>query len=195
MAARDYKNAGSRRHERRGLPGWVWMLSGLAIGLFVALLVYLADQPEMKATRPSVSVNSGKQQDVRDVKKPQAKEEIPPPPKPRFDFYTLLPELEVVIPDGDYTVKEESPSTPQKPVEQPGSYILQAGSFKRYEEADRMKASLALLGVQASIQSVEVNRDTWHRVRIGPYQNLAQLNEIRGRLRENDIETLLVKAK
>lgn len=190
--ARDYKHTGSGR-GRKPLPGWVWLLSGLTIGLFVALLVYLKDQPGVGSARPSVSVTTPKQ-DTREVKVQPKGQEIPPPPKPRFDFYTLLPELEVVIPDGDYTVKEQSVDRPTAPP-QPGSYILQAGSFRKFEEADRMKATLALLGVQASIQRVDVNKETWHRVRIGPYADLQQLEGVRSRLRENSIETIVVRAK
>ena len=108
---------------------------------------------------------------------------------------TLLPELEVVIPDGDYTVKEQGAAERTAPVTQPGSYILQAGSFRKFEEADKMKANLALLGVQASIQRVDVNNETWHRVRIGPYSDLKQLEGVRARLRENSVETIVVKAK
>lgn len=191
MAARDYKHTG-RGRGRRPLPGWAWLLSGLAIGLFVALLVYLEDRPGPAPARPAISVITPEQ--AAPAAKPAAQQESSRPPKPRFDFYTLLPELEVVIPEGDYTVKEQGAEKPA-PVEQPGSYILQAGSFRKFEEADRMKASLALLGVHARIQRVQVNNDTWHRVRIGPYDDLNTLNEVRARLREHNIETMLVKAK
>ncbi len=191
MAARDYKNSG-RNRKPQPLPGWVWMLSGLAIGLFVALLVYLGDRPAGSLDRPSFSVAAP---DVRADRAPPTDSRSPPdPPKPRFDFYTLLPELEVVIPEGDYRIKDDEGPTPA-PVEKPGSYILQAGSFRQFAEADRMKASLALLGVQARIQTVQVNDDTWHRVRIGPYADLGELNDIRDRLRDNQVDTILVKAR
>lgn len=189
MAPRDYKHSG-RKPKTRGLPGWVWMLSGLAIGLFVALLVYLAERPASPVEKPSFSVSSpAPKADEHERATSESS-----PPKPRFDFYTLLPELEVVIPEGDYRIKGSEGPVPA-PVEEPGSYILQAGSFRQYAEADRMKASLALLGVQARIQTVQVNDDTWHRVRIGPYADLGELNEIRDRLRDNRVETILVKAR
>lgn len=193
MAARDYKHSGrGRGRGRRPLPGWVWLLSGLAIGLFVALLVYLEGRPGPAPSPPGISVTAPERAAPKAGAEP--KQEQDRPPKPRFDFYTLLPELEVVIPEGDYTVKDQDTERPA-PVEQPGSYILQAGSFRKFEEADRMKATLALLGVHAHIQRVQVNNDTWHRVRIGPYDNLKTLNEVRARLREHNIETMLVKAK
>lgn len=195
--ARDYKNAG-RGKQKASLPGWVWMVSGLAIGLFVALLVYLDGRPqraERPSARPSISVSSP-QQGESNATQQQDREDTPAPP--RFDFYTLLPELEVVIPEDDYTVSEEtdagSHGTP-KPVETAGSFVLQVGSFKQYQEADRLKASLALLGVQAHIQKVEVNNDIWHRVRLGPYTQLADVNALRKRLRAAHIDTILLKVR
>ena len=196
MATRDYKHSG-RKKQKPALPGWVWLLSGLAIGLFVALLVYLKDAPtpETVTATPSISVSKGTQ-DTREVRKPDA-EEIPPPPKPRFDFYTLLPELEVVVPEDEISGERtpESREAAPKVMTEDGRFILQAGSFRKFEEADRLKASLALLGVQAHIQKVEVNNDTWHRVRIGPITSLAEINDIRSRLKANDIDTMLLKAR
>ena len=195
MATRDYKHAGNKKNQR-SLPGWVWLMSGLAIGLFVALLVYLDDAPAPEVTaKPSITVTKPTQ-DTRDVRQDDA-EEIPAPPRPRFDFYTLLPELEVVVPE-DQIDGERSPEAREsapRVVTQDGQFLLQAGSFKQYEEADRLKASLALLGVQANIQKVEVNDDTWHRVRIGPITSLAEINDIRARLKANDIDTMLLKAR
>lgn len=199
--ARDYKNAGRGRSKtKKTLPGWIWMISGLSIGLFVALLVYLDKNPAQKAlhsSRPVVSV-SKPAQDTREVKKTPPGESIPAPP--RFDFYTLLPELEVVIPDDNYTVKDETtarkPSKPLNATERDeGNYVLQVGSFKQHQEADRLKASLALLGVQAHIQKVEVNNDIWHRVRVGPYATLSEVNSQRKRLRDGNIDTILLKVR
>ena len=194
MATRDYKNSGKK--QQRSLPGWVWLLSGLAIGLFVALLVYLDDAPAPEVTaKPSITVTKPTQ-DTRDVRKDEG-DEIPPPPKPRFDFYTLLPELEVVVPEDEISGEStpESREAAPKVMTEGGEFILQAGSFKQYQEADRLKASLALLGVQAHIQKVDVNNDTWHRVRIGPIASLAEINDIRSRLKANDIDTMLLKAR
>jgi cell division protein FtsN len=189
--ARDYKHSG-RKRRRKPTPGWVWMVGGLTIGLFVALLVYLGKQPPVAGPKPTVTVEKPRK-DAREVREDEA-ETIPPPPAPRFDFYTLLPEIEVVIPDGDYSVREQG-AAPVAIPDPSGSYVLQAGSFKRFEEADRMKASLALLGVQSSIQRVDVNNETWHRIRIGPYSDRERLESVRSRLRENSIETIVVRAK
>ena len=203
MATRDYKHAGKKKGQTP-LPGWVWLFSGLAIGLFVALLVYLDKQPTnttQVAVTPSVTVIKDGQ-DVREVRSATG-DPIPAPERPKFDFYTLLPELEVVVPDDQYSSSGSSNTTsggtqaqtqPSIAVEN-GQFLLQAGSFRKLEEADRLKANLALLGVQAHIQAVKVDSDTWHRVRIGPIASLSEINDIRARLKSNDIETMLLKVR
>jgi cell division protein FtsN len=212
---RDYAKTPKPKHPH-SLPGWVWLLGGLFIGLFIALLVYLADNtgsdPE-KSISSSVNELIGKfkdsAQDTRDVRKDN--KQAPPGPadakedKPRFDFYTILPELEVVIPEHDLFGKDtddsESGSTPQARPKAPGSdnnvrYTIQAGSFRNLEQADRLKAQLALHGIEASIQTVKINdNDTWHRVRIGPISDLSTLNRTRQRLQDNGIATIVVKEK
>ncbi|MEJ2059997.1 MAG: SPOR domain-containing protein [Gammaproteobacteria bacterium] len=181
--ARDFKN--SRAKQNKALPGWAWLLAGLTIGLFVALLVYLNNTPARMGA-PHLTVHKARPEPVKKAAaapktttKTEKSAEKQSPPKPKFDFYTLLPELEVVVPDGNYTVHNENQSGGNAQPDKPGEYVLQVGSFKSYDQADSMKARLALLGVHASIQKVSVNNDTWHRVRIGPYKDLAQLNKIR----------------
>lgn len=180
--------AKKRGANKPPLPGWVWLTTGLMVGLFVAFLVYLRDVLPTTPTTPDQQAS--KAVDARGVRT-EKPTEVPPPPKTRFDFYTILPEMEIAVPDED-TAGAGKP----KPVQEPGSYILQAGAFRKLEQADRMKAELALLGVEASIQSVTIdNQSTWHRVRIGPYSDLEQLNRIRARLRDNQINAMLLRLK
>jgi len=191
---RDY--AKSQHTEHKPIPGWVWMLAGLAIGLFVALLVYIKDNSSGKLiiTETVAKVfQKQKQTDVRDVKKDDA---TPPPApvgnsKPKFDFYTILPELEVAIPEQELINSTDTSTANTKQ-----QYILQAGSFKKFEEADKLKARLALEGIEAAIQKVKINdTDTWHRVRIGPLNNITALNQTRRRLRSLGIASIVVKNK
>jgi cell division protein FtsN len=97
----------------------------------------------------------------------------------------------VVFPGQDKEVKSGNESTP---VQQPGSYILQVGSFPNFADADRIKATLALQGIESSIQQVQVNNgSTWNRVRIGPIKDLKELNSIRAKLAQDRIEPLVIK--
>lgn len=196
---RDYAKASSREKKPGQLPGWVWMLGGLAIGLFVAFLVYLNNSQQPGQKNALAKVLEKTIQDVREVKKQQV--ETPPPapkeataekPKPSFDFYYILPELEVAVPEQEIASQS---SKPESQLDGSTEYILQAGSFKQLEQADQLKAKLALQGIESSIQSVNINSDTWHRVRIGPIRNISKLEQTRKRLRENGISAIVVKSK
>jgi len=115
------------------------------------------------------------------------------PDKPRFDFYKMLPNFEIVVPDEDQEVQS---SGEVAKLDKPGSYVLQVGSFRDYADADHLKASLALQGIQASIQQVKVDNDqTWNRVRIGPYSDLDKINRIRGKLRKNGLKALIIRMR
>lgn len=190
---RDY--AKSSVNHQKPIPGWIWMLAGLSIGLFVALLVYIKDNSsgQLIITDTVAKVFLG-QKESRGVKqeKTTAPPEAPKSTKPKFDFYTILPELEVTIPELE--LLHESKKTDNKNINQ--NYMLQAGSFKQYTEADKLKALLALQGIEASIQKVIINgSDTWHRVRIGPLNNIKILNKTRQRLRNLGIASIVVKNK
>ena len=182
---RDYKHRVTHRRKRRGPAPWVWLVAGLAIGLFMALLVYLQTRPaETQAPAP---VAASKPQDTRDVRKKPVKP-IPPPPKPRFEFYNKFPEMEVVIPEEEITGTKK---LGVKQVKKPGIYLLQAGSFRSHQQAEQLKARLALLGMETRIQTAS----NWHRVRVGPYKNLPELNKARNLLKQNGIDAILIKLK
>jgi cell division protein FtsN len=183
--AQASRKARTKTPSRRGpLPGWVWLLAGLAIGLSVALYTYMKDRAQQPAPPPVAQLPAPKP-------KPAAKaDDVKKPAKPRFDFYTILPEMEVVVPD------TRAKGGPGAAVDKPGTYILQIGSFRSYAEADNLKAQLALLGVESTIEKVtNGNDDTWHRVRVGPTQDLRELNKIRTRLLNNNINPILLRVK
>jgi cell division protein FtsN len=193
MARTRRRNPVRHRRRSKGAPAWLWALTGLLGGLVIAYVVYLVMQPAATNMPHEISTPLAKpaQRDTRDVRK-ATKKPIPPPPKPRFDFYNLLPEMEVVVPE------QEIRGTPThegvKRVEQPGTYLLQAGSFPSHQRADRLRARLALLGLETRIQTVSVDGSkTWHRVRVGPYKNLAELNEARALLKQNGIDAILIR--
>ena len=184
--ARDYKHRG-RVRERRGAPGWLWGLAGLMVGLLVALLVYL------KEHRPEQAPQTVARAEPRTpARKPTPDKRREKPPELRYEFYTLLPESEVVIPDQELeTPRAAKPGKPS--AETSSRYMLQAGSFRRASEAENMKARLALLGIESSIQHVTVGGDDWHRVRIGPFTSMRQVKRTRDLLRRNRINAIPVK--
>jgi cell division protein FtsN len=168
------------------------MVAGLVVGLLVAFLVFLQMRSRQPApVQQTLAVPAEQAAPVTPKPKPAP---APPPPKPRFDFYNLLPEMEVIVPD------EEIQGTPThegvKQVEQPGTYLLQAGSFRSRKQADQLRARLALLGLETSVEAVSGDGgQSWHRVRVGPFSNLHELNEARTLLKKNGVDAILIRLK
>lgn len=213
--SRQQKSAPRKMHSRSGQRGWLSFFTGLALGLFVAFLVYLnASTPVRDATTETPTARV------------EAPSTLPSPApdstngkKPRFDFYTILPEMEVKVsdwelgketapkgtetpPEAKKEVKqlakpEEKPTpTPARGKEESTVTFLQVGSYQHYEEADKTKARLALVGINADIQPVVINgKDTWYRVKVGPFQDEGKLQSARSRLAENNINYMPVRLK
>ena len=180
---RDYK----RRRRKQPTPGWAWLLTGLALGLSVALAVHLrhtAAPDEPVAAREAKPASQQADEEA----------EIEPAPASGFDFSTMLPGLEVVVPEEEIRARSAQPSA-TAPALAPGRYWIQAGSFRRYQDADRRKAELALLGLGSGIQAVTIEGQTWHRVRIGPLPDAAQAEATRRRLADAGIGALAVRER
>lgn len=106
----------------------------------------------------------------------------------RFEFYDMLPDAEVEVAVQPKTSGGAVPA----PISVRGTYVVQAGAFPNFAEADKVKARLALLGIVSEIQAADADGARFHRVRIGPIDNLDQLNRLRKRLRQNGIEYLVI---
>jgi cell division protein FtsN len=180
-------------------PAWVWMLLGILVGMGLMLLVLGKDwgpllrrsnlpQPNPQATAP------------REGEPPVAEAK----PKKNYDFYQVLPEAEVVIPDAELSAKaraeQQAATTPAAtPAGTPpspaagGRYVLQAGSYPDAKAADEAKAKLALSGFSARIQPVTINGKTWHRVRVGPYASASDLEAAKRALADNGINAIALK--
>lgn len=198
--ARDYKNAASSRRGKEpaksGLPGWLMLILGGALGFGIAFGFnvgkswWVANGPD---THPPAQTTASTSQASPDktAATPDGTKPKPDDGKPRFDFYKMLPNFEIVVPDQD---KEVQSSGEVAKLDKPGSYVLQVGSFRDHADADQLKASLALLGIQSDIQQVKVDSSqTWNRVRIGPYSDLDKINRIRKKLQANGLEALIIR--
>lgn len=182
--AKKRKPSKKRSPKKSQVPGWVWLFTGVVAGLFIAFLVYLAD----------LAPAAKKSSDEDNIAK-QAKKTAPKPDKnkdnnhkkPRFDFYTLLPEREVPVPD----IPEEELRAKQKYI-----YILQAGSFRSYDDADRLRAKLILMGMDAKIETGSGRGgETWHRILVGPFTSRSKYAKARSTLVNKRIDTMLIKRK
>ena len=192
---RDFKHRAHRGRKQRNTSGWLGLVTGLLIGLFVAFLVYIkmqsGSQPPQVFVKESLPASAAGPE-----VKPVEQTGEASPPEPRFDFYTLLPEMEVVVPEREIRGK---PEQGVRQVEEPGTYFLLVGSFKNGDQADRLRAELAIKGFETTIQKVTIDNnkttETWHRVRVGPFSDLEALNRARGKLNANGIDSSLVRIK
>ena len=199
--SRDYKktdNHGGRRGN--GSSMLVGIFIGLALGLVIALMVawYVNKMPS--PFRPRAPGIRGEADKLLPSPTPPAMPATAPQPaagadtgaqpKQRFDFYKILPSsTDNAVPDQPSPDKQKATAQDKQQ-----AFFLQAGAFSSAPEADNMKARLALLGVEAVIQS-SPNADNAmiHRVRIGPYTNVEELNRTRETLKESGIPTTLVR--
>jgi cell division protein FtsN len=178
-AARNRKPAA----KPAGLPGWVWLVAGLSMGLIVACIVYIGRPTAPMPMAPAAGVTA---------QKGKAKSEIPPVEQPRFEFYGMLEEKDQVQVSGQPARPPKPPeakpaapvdaaavaTVPTKPAAPPTSaatsaggerFIVLAGSFRDLGNAEQHKAKLALSGIEAHIDTVQLQEGgTVHRVRVGP---------------------------
>lgn len=194
-------------------PGWVWLLSGILIGVFLSFLFYLQEiapytlQAQKSPPPPVVTENA--------TKKPTTSTAETAQKPPRFEFYDLLPNTEAKFPKATLP-KAESPPPRTEPVKVPtvapnlntaspnstatsesvsGPHILQIGSFREEGEAEGLKAHLALLGIQANIQRLAITGtdEVWYRVRVGPFTDMNQMNQVRAQLTANNLSAIVLK--
>ena len=122
--------------------------------------------------------------------------------KPRFDFYKILPGNQEAVPTPpDQATPASQPSAQASPQPAPPkaaanqSVYLQAGAFQNSGEADNLKAKLAMMGLEADVQTVTLpGRGAVNRVLVGPYAKPEDLNRVRGQLSQNGIQATVVKA-
>lgn len=177
--AKDYKDKPQKRSG--GVPGPVWFIAGLALGVILTVL-YRVGTPQ-----------AVRQELAREAAAPASAPAAAAPTK--FDFYGMLEDFQVVVPgqikpDGRPEPKPAAGTTPAGAT----IYVLQVGAFRTEPEADRLRAQLALLGVEAKIQkNVVDDKDTWFRVRVGPIKDDAELARIRARLDDNKIKFMTLR--
>lgn len=175
--SRDYKHVRRQAPGGQAFNGWMGLAVGLAIGLSVALGVFLhyGDQPPAEP-RPEADTPPASA---------AANDEAPPAPADAakdYDFYDMLPAQEVEVPEASARAASPASVLPK------GDVVLQAGAFKQADEADRLKAKLAQYGVDAKIQRFSLDDETWFRVRIGPIATVEELENVRARLAEAEVE-------
>jgi len=197
---RDYRKGAPPRPRRRAEPRGTcafWFLVGGVLGGFGVGLAWMLHEPPPQAVVAEAPAT--------------AREATP---KPKFDFYSLLPEEEVVVPADTPPEPVQLPPAPQPeaaaPASQPqqtpvataapspaasGDYLVQVGSFRKPDDAERLRAQLAMLGIQTSIQTVTIdNGQTYHRVRTGAYDK-SGANAVQSKLKQNGHDSMMMRAR
>ena len=217
---------GASRYQapaKKPVPGWVWMVCGQVIGGFIAFLMQLEPGRKdiQRETAESKKAASKRPQ-------PSTPTTTPQPVKPKYDFYTLLPESEVIVPPE--AVPEKTPPTPQTAPLAPVTpaeaakidtvraqaalngltpppappvvkaapvtkFFLQAGSFPKQADADRVRAQIILLGQAVTVESGTVKDATWYRVLVGPFSNREQLTVAQKQLAGAGFSNLLLQQR
>lgn len=211
MAARRSKQA-YRGDERQAWPAWVWLALGVLIGLMLSALVLIKDWAPMLRKR-NLPLPNPEAAAPRDSESPVADDagKKPAPPKKTYDFYSVLPEMEVVIPDAELSAKARAEQQRQQQAAAQGQapnsatagatsmadggvrYLLQTGSYPEAKAADEAKAKLALLGFIAKVQPVTINGKIWNRVRVGPYTSASELEAAKKTLADNGVNAIALK--
>lgn len=199
------------------------MAIGLTVGAFIVFLMKL---------------DPGQGDDVKRVRQEQQKatriaeaNKTPPSPtqpvKPKYDFYTLLPESEVIVPPDAVPEKTlptpQVPTTPVTPAEAAKidtaraqaalagitpppappvqkaapvtKFFLQAGSFRKEADADKVRAQIILLGQSVAVESGTVKDETWYRVLVGPFSNREELTKAQKQLAGSGFSNLLLQQR
>lgn len=227
---RQHREAPKKNNKRTGasptrrdsmsiqIPWWLWIVIGTALGVFVSFLIRLAQTPVVpesaeapktaektvksaaaekaieKSAAPAPGVDT-KAADDKDAKPDETKTVT------KFDFYTLLPEREVIVPNDREAMKATDKS--KTAADQPQNaqamdneqLFLQAGSFRSAQEAERRRAQIKALGLDAKVEEVIANADRWYRVQAGPFTSREQLSKARDQLKAAGIESLLLRQK
>lgn len=199
--SRDYKPSPERaKKTSKGSPFFTGVLIGFLLGVASSLAVVMVikggDSPFSELSKPSqplaekIKEDAKKQAAAEAEAAANAQAENTPDnkdDKTRFDFYTILPGSESQVSTEDVKIKNETPAA------QP-TYFLQVGAFQTEEEADNMKATLALQGFEALVQTANIpEKGVWHRVRVGPLKNLDQISKTKADLINGGFKADLIK--
>ena len=167
------------------LPGWGWLVLGLLLGFLVAQLAQFTEPTPLQEKPPLAAAKSP----AADTKPTKTTSKPTGQPAPRFDFYTLLPESEVIAPE-----VEAYKSTPREAENQP-KFMLQVGSFRSHADAVKQQERLKSLGYdRIRISEVETGSgDIWHRVQVGPYQDRRLLARAQNDLAKAGLDFMLFR--
>lgn len=175
----------------------VGIFIGLLLGLAIAagIAVFMAKTPAPFVDKTGQASRGGAARTAPNLAEAKPPAAPKAPEKPRFDFYKILPGQEEPVSERELkaAAAKDGGRAGALPKD---TYFVQAGSFQNPADADNLKAKLALLGLQASVEPANLpDRGTWYRVRLGPYARLDEIDRVRQTLAQNGVDATLVRVK
>jgi cell division protein FtsN len=165
-----------RKKTSNKAPLWAWIVIGLLLAALIYLLIHLSKQKQEQQTAITAPAPEKSETQVQNINKT---------PQPRFDFYRILKEREVEVPDRS---AEIAAKTPENLI-----YFLQAGSFRSEDDAEQLRAELILADLEATIETVTSKGVEWHRVVVGPFDNRSKMAAARSTLASKQLSPLVLK--
>ena len=195
--SRDYKSPSRSNSRKKGSNLFLGLFIGYALGLVSAIGVWMyihqAPSPFIQNEKPEVNTKIEPSKNgnialqemlILDNSQGQNKD---PNEKTRFEFYEMLPGNEEPVTEIELQKAAEQPILKDK-------YYLQVGSFKDTEDAENLKAKIAMLGMEAYVQSADLSeKGMWHRVRVGPFTKIDTIKKTRSSLLQSGIKANLIK--
>jgi cell division protein FtsN len=185
--SRDFKHVKKQTPGGSAFNGWTGLAAGLAIGLTVAFAVHLhyktlaPPEPQPAAAVPPASARAAEET-------PASAATASADPATDLTFYTELERQQVEVPESSLRANSARTAAPG------GDVTLQAGAFAQPAEAEKLQAKLAQYGVDAKISRYSQNDETLYRVRIGPIGTVEELDAVRAKLAEAEVEAIPVTA-
>lgn len=181
----------ARRQARRSSTGAFSLVgafsAGAVFGLGLAFLAWLGGYLPQADVPLQAGPTGRDEPPIVDTPDSTARDE-------RFEFFTVLPEIEVVVPDQEIEQRARDDQAPEgeSGAESRGPYVIQAGSFRDAGDAEALKAQLAMLGQVAMIQDVTVDGQSWHRVRLGPFTSARAADQARRQLQDGGFDAMVL---
>lgn len=191
---RDYKSPSKPVSGKKGSTLLLGLFIGYLLGLVSAISVWIyihqSPSPFIQSEKPEINEKiSTSKNEIQTIKEKQASDSNAETEneKPRFEFYQMLPSNEESVTEKEFQKAAQQPSLKDK-------YYLQAGSFQDTEDAENLKAKIAMLGMEAYVQSADLSeKGMWHRVRVGPFTKINDINKARSSLLQSGIKANLIK--
>ncbi|MSP27356.1 MAG: SPOR domain-containing protein [Methylococcales bacterium] len=176
----------------KNLSVWKWMLITASAISAVVLIVYLSGIG-LKGVAPDevVGVLPEPVEPPKTTTEPEiVKTAEPEVQATQFEFYTILPEKETIVPAYEIKTRTREERIGQAKATQ---YIMQVGSYNTTKDAEKMQAKLSAMGIEAHIQKAKVGNTVWYRIKIGPFAQIASVNTLSARLKQSGIDAIVTE--